>query len=64
MMRKIIDSKEVRPLALLPNQDGFKFYGVRADFTLAECHIELTRNGHAIRGDETYFNLIGWVPKS
>jgi hypothetical protein len=64
-MRKVIDTKEVRPLRLLPNIAGFEFHGVRADFTLANCRVERTEEGtHVIRGEESYFNLQGWVPKS
>ena len=64
-IRKIIDAKSVRPLRLLPNIAGLEFHGVRADFTLANCHVEHTVEGtHVIRGEETYFNLRGWLPKS
>jgi len=63
-IRKIIDAKSVRPLAVLPNWPGYQFHGVRTDFTLANCHVELTKNGCVIRGEETYFNLRGWLPKS
>jgi len=53
-----------RPLALLPNQVGFRFVGVRHDGTLAECYVQQDPRTrcHFVAGDATYRDLIGWVP--
>lgn len=50
----------VRPLASIPNKDGFVLIGVHKDGTRAQLTVYVDANGHhKVPG---YENLTGWVP--
>lgn len=49
------------PLAWLPNQHGFEFFGVKRDGTRIPCRVERGADGlHRIAGG-LYPELIGWM---
>jgi hypothetical protein len=49
-----------KPLAWLPNRDGFKFVGVKHDGTTAACEVKRLENGsHVVKG-AIYEDLAGW----
>lgn len=51
----------IKPLATLPNQDGFTFIGVLRDGRMVQCHIvkDVTTGLHCIAGAR-YSDLKGW----
>lgn len=51
-----------RPLSWLPNKEGFRFIGVRADKTEVECHVELGPDKLHRIADRMLLELIGWKP--
>ena len=50
-----------KPLAWLPNRDGFKFIGVRDDGTTAQCEVKrLDTGAHVVTGEAKFEELAGW----
>lgn len=62
---KIAHNRKLLSLSVLPNEDGYYFYGHHLDGWRSECVIKKDAKGlHYISGDATYDQLIGWSVKS
>lgn len=50
-------------LADLPNQDGFKFFGIRNDNKIGNCIVvqDKTTQCHYVSGDISFCDLKGWI---
>ena len=55
----------VRPLANLPNQNGFKFIGVKKDGACVDCHVTFDKDVgiHVVAGGAQFDELQGWKYK-
>lgn len=60
-MHHLIQLRSAKPLATLPNQNGFRFCGVRPDGTHAICYVNQCQ--HFVDGEVGYDELIGWLPR-
>jgi len=62
---KLATQRKLLSRAVLPNQDGYKFYGHAADGWRYDCYIKQDANGlHKIAGEAGYNEIIGWSVKS
>ena len=51
----------MKNLADLPNIEDFKFIGITHDNEKKNCYVAKDKCGnHTIKGDATWFDLIGW----
>lgn len=64
-MHHLIQLRSAKPLATLPNQNGFRFWGVRPDGTHDACYVNQCRHTgtHFVDGEAGYDELIGWLPR-
>ena len=55
----------VRPLANLPNHNGFKFIGIKKDGTCVDCHVTFDKAAgiHVVAGGAQFDELQGWKYK-
>lgn len=49
-----------KPLMWLPNRDGFKFIGVKADGSTIPCEIQRLENGNHVIADGKRLEIVGW----
>lgn len=51
-----------RPMSWLPNKDGYRFIGVRADKSEVECRVEIGPDGLRRVADRMLLEIVGWKP--
>ncbi len=60
---KLAKQRQLFPLAILPNTDGYEFYGYADDGWRFNSAIKKGADGiHRIIGEASYSQLIGWLP--